>query len=180
MTFSISYGKEYEDFQIAAASQIERQEWVDALSKCIQNTKVAAKEETKQPADAEEIDLKAAERVVAIYDYDSQEANELTLKTNDEIIIVKRYPNSDWCKGKLGNKIGLFPINFTKSATATTALRKAKAIYDYEATEDNELSFKEGDIISIISEEMAGWCVGELNGRKGMFPVNFVQQISNK
>jgi len=163
-SFAISYGPEYEDFQITTASQIERQEWVDAINKCVQNMMksnyMSENQSKSAPTDTiDEFDIKTAEKVIAIYDYDGQEANELTLKANDEIIVIKRYPNSQWCKGKLGNKIGLFPVNFTKSsteatsstsstsssATSTTSTNKststssnvvkAKAIYDYDAQE---------------------------------------------
>jgi len=53
-------------------------------------------------------------------------------------------------------------------------LKKATALYDYDATEKIELSIKEGDIISVIKEDPSGWWKGELNGKVGVFPKNFV------
>eukprot|EP01100_Stratorugosa_tubuloviscum_P008835 TRINITY_DN368_c0_g1_i2.p1 TRINITY_DN368_c0_g1~~TRINITY_DN368_c0_g1_i2.p1 ORF type:complete len:466 (-),score=291.80 TRINITY_DN368_c0_g1_i2:170-1567(-) len=53
----------------------------------------------------------------------------------------------------------------------------AKAVYDY-AGEEGDLSFNEGDIISVIdTSDPGGWWQGELNGAVGVFPSNFVEMI---
>lgn len=56
---------------------------------------------------------------------------------------------------------------------------QAKVLYAYEAQNEDELSIKEGDTINIISKEIEdqGWWKGELNGRIGVFPDNFVELI---
>lgn len=36
---------------------------------------------------------------------------------------------------------------------------------------------KEGDLITILAQEDEGWWEGELNGKKGVFPSNFVEII---
>ncbi|OQV26200.1 putative SH3 domain-containing kinase-binding protein 1 [Hypsibius exemplaris] len=61
----------------------------------------------------------------------------------------------------------------------TTGLEYAKADYDYVALNDDELSFKVGDIIRIIAKECEdeGWWRGELNGLSGVFPDNFCSVI---
>ena len=43
-----------------------------------------------------------------------------------------------------------------------------KALYDFEAAEDNELTFKTGDLINLIEESDPNWWEGELNGKTGM------------
>ncbi|CAH8575545.1 unnamed protein product [Schistosoma rodhaini] len=53
-----------------------------------------------------------------------------------------------------------------------------KALFDFEAENDSELSFSEGDIISLILRVDENWFEGELNGRKGYFPVNYVEVIN--
>ena len=52
-----------------------------------------------------------------------------------------------------------------------------KALYDYDANEADELTIKAGDLIVLISKDDPGWWTGSLNGKKGLFPANYVQDI---
>ncbi|WAR07476.1 SH3K1-like protein [Mya arenaria] len=47
--------------------------------------------------------------------------------------------------------------------------------YAYEAEQSDELSIKVGDVLSNVVMSEGGWWEGELNGKKGMFPDNFVK-----
>lgn len=47
--------------------------------------------------------------------------------------------------------------------------------FDYEAQQDDELSLTVGDIIVNIRQDDGGWWEGELGGRRGLFPDNFVR-----
>lgn len=55
-----------------------------------------------------------------------------------------------------------------------------RTLFAYEGTNEDELTFKEGEIIHLISKETgeAGWWKGELNGKEGVFPDNFAVQIT--
>jgi hypothetical protein len=50
----------------------------------------------------------------------------------------------------------------------------AQAIYDYDASNDDELSLKTGDVITVLSN-VGDWWKGELFGKTGLFPCNFVE-----
>merc|ERR1712000_560386 len=57
-------------------------------------------------------------------------------------------------------------------------IMKYESQYDYEAQEDNELSFKEGDIVTVLDTfKGAGWWKAELNGKIGLIPGNFFTKI---
>jgi hypothetical protein len=47
--------------------------------------------------------------------------------------------------------------------------------FDYVAQESDELSLRKGDVITNIQTQPGGWWEGALNGKRGMFPDNFVK-----
>uniref|UniRef100_H2UD65 Osteoclast-stimulating factor 1 n=1 Tax=Takifugu rubripes TaxID=31033 RepID=H2UD65_TAKRU len=56
-------------------------------------------------------------------------------------------------------------------------LSVARARYDYSARDRSELSLQEGDTIKIISKKgHSGWWKGEVYGRVGLFPANYVDE----
>ncbi|KAI9202468.1 P-loop containing nucleoside triphosphate hydrolase protein [Polychytrium aggregatum] len=57
-------------------------------------------------------------------------------------------------------------------------LPTCRALYDYDATEADELSFKAGDTITIINSDDPGWWTGNLNGKRGLFPMNYVEKLA--
>ncbi|KAG0308013.1 hypothetical protein BGZ98_009233 [Dissophora globulifera] len=77
----------------------------------------------------------------------------------------------------------------TPNASPTSALllnrgqhRQVRALYNFEATGEGELSFHKGDVITVIEEIDEGWWEGEFvdsNGVRfeGMFPSNYVEEV---
>lgn len=52
-----------------------------------------------------------------------------------------------------------------------------RALYSYAGQHDDELAFNAGDIITMISKDEEAWWKGELDGRVGVFPSNYVEEI---
>uniref|UniRef100_H2YMG2 Uncharacterized protein n=1 Tax=Ciona savignyi TaxID=51511 RepID=H2YMG2_CIOSA len=71
----------------------------------------------------------------------------------------------------------------TSSLTTNSLFCLAKAIYEYEACSEEELTFPEGAIISVLSKDDNGiddgWWKGELNGKVGVFPGLVVEELGS-
>uniref|UniRef100_A0A8C5B933 Rho guanine nucleotide exchange factor 7 n=1 Tax=Gadus morhua TaxID=8049 RepID=A0A8C5B933_GADMO len=52
-----------------------------------------------------------------------------------------------------------------------------KARFNFEQTNEDELTFNKGDIIGVTRQEDGGWWEGMLNGRTGWFPSNYVREL---
>ncbi|KAH9631479.1 hypothetical protein HF086_004640 [Spodoptera exigua] len=67
------------------------------------------------------------------------------------------------------------------SITMMGGLRRCRALYDCSADNEDELSFREGEVIVVINErtEDDNWMEGQVEGtsRRGMFPVSFVHML---
>ena len=52
-----------------------------------------------------------------------------------------------------------------------------RALFDFAAQEDNELTFSRGDLIKITDTSNPDWWHGKYDSREGMFPANYIQLI---
>lgn len=70
----------------------------------------------------------------------------------------------------------------TKTPEDTIAsISKVRALYDLISYEPDELSFRKGDVITVIESVYRDWWRGSLpNGKTGIFPLNYVTPIVNK
>jgi hypothetical protein len=77
-----------------------------------------------------------------------------------------------FCESKRG-------IHFYGFSVASVSGRRARVTFDYEATENDELTLVTGQIIDDVTDEDVGWCKGFIDGKTGLFPNNFVEFISD-
>ncbi|CAF0829682.1 unnamed protein product [Brachionus calyciflorus] len=59
-------------------------------------------------------------------------------------------------------------------------VKRAKAILDFEKTDDDELGFKKNDIITVLSTKDDHCWIGEFDDEKGWFPSRFVSLIDER
>lgn len=69
------------------------------------------------------------------------------------------------------------PIDLKKFQEDTSKPEKVVALYDLSSNDEDTLSFKKDDIITIVEEINNDWLRGCLNGRAGIVPTNYVKKI---
>ncbi|KAI1137885.1 hypothetical protein F5Y05DRAFT_64932 [Hypoxylon sp. FL0543] len=141
-------------------------------------------------------------RALIQYDYQKAEDNELELREGEYVTNIEMVDEDWWMGTNAQGETGLFPSNYVElvddeaeEATAGHAAvppppapaaeaepepaagggHTATAQFDYEAAEDNELSFPEGAKITDLEFPDEDWWFGHYNGASGLFPANYVQ-----
>lgn len=56
-------------------------------------------------------------------------------------------------------------------------VQTVRAIFDFKGENNDELCFKQGDIITLTRTPEGGWYEGTLNDLTGWFPSNYVEPI---
>ena len=128
------------------------------------------------------------EKVTATHDYSTDEGDELSFKEGAIIYVLKKL-NGGWWEGVMNGITGLFPGSFVEKITEEgyvpswvpkKYVEKVTAIYDYNADEDDELSFTEGTIIYVLKKLDGGWWEGVMDGITGLFPGSFVKKVTDE
>ncbi|KAI9743518.1 MAG: hypothetical protein M1818_002831 [Claussenomyces sp. TS43310] len=155
------------------------------------------------PSSANQGSHASGKRAVVEYDYEKAEDNELELTEGDHVTNIEMVDEDWWMGTNSKGESGLFPSNYVKlvegqeeeeevaaaeeapsqparstappAVSASPAGPTATANYDYEAAEDNELSFAEGDKITGLEFPDEDWWFGHHGGQSGLFPANYVE-----
>ena len=62
------------------------------------------------------------------------------------------------------------------TGTSSSAPKMVRAVDDFSGSVD-ELSFRAGDEIVLLNEVIEGWWMGELRGKKGLFPTSHTEPV---
>jgi son of sevenless-like protein len=69
-------------------------------------------------------------------------------------------------------------MNGYAGTTAPPGGMYVKALYDYDADDRTSLSFRQGEIIQVITQLESGWWDGVINNVRGWFPSNYCQLVN--
>ncbi|XP_033201921.2 nostrin [Bombus vancouverensis nearcticus] len=69
-------------------------------------------------------------------------------------------------------------VDATETGGKSDATEQCRAIYQYSANLNDELSLSPGDLITVHQKQPDGWWIGECRGRTGIFPATYVQVIN--
>jgi len=69
-------------------------------------------------------------------------------------------------------------MNAYVGTTAPPGGMYVKALYDYDADDRTSLSFRQGEIIQVITQLESGWWDGVINGVRGWFPSNYCALVN--
>lgn len=63
--------------------------------------------------------------------------------------------------------------------TTAATVSRVRALYDFQPSEPGELQFRKGDIIAVLESVYKDWWKGSLRGQTGIFPLNYVEKLSD-
>ena len=130
---------------------------------------------------------------VVKYNYQAQQADELSLVKGTRILIVEK-SNDGWWRGQSGNNVGWFPSNYTTEeldnndgdlhtyAMAESVLDIVVALYAFNSNNDQELSFEKGDRLEIIDRPPSDpewYRARNQQGQVGLVPRNYLQELND-
>ncbi|RVE51197.1 hypothetical protein evm_004162 [Chilo suppressalis] len=132
-------------------------------------------------------------RCRAVFSYQPANPDELPLCVGDVLEVLGEVEEG-WWQGRRQGRVGVFPSNFVvmleppqpappfepaPALPPKPVKELCRVLYPYAAVNDDELTLSEGDIVTIVSKDAPdrGWWRGELHGRVGLFPDNFVQLL---
>ncbi|NWY37221.1 SH319 protein, partial [Sylvia atricapilla] len=140
-------------------------------------TETAMKNKVEVSSSLPQNNRRSVEWCEALHDFTAETKDDLSFKKGDYIQILEQV-DLEWYRGRLNGKEGIFPAVFVQTCSGTPGggkKGKAKALYDFHGENEDELSFKAGDMITELESVDEDWMSGEILGKSGIFPKNFVQ-----
>ena len=71
------------------------------------------------------------------------------------------------------------PIQPMQSGTTAATVSRVRALFDFVPSEPGELEFRKGDVIAVLESVFKDWWRGSLKGKTGIFPLNYVEKLTD-
>ncbi|XP_066517211.1 intersectin-1 isoform X4 [Hoplias malabaricus] len=137
----------------------------------------------------------------ALYPWRAKKDNHLNFNKNDVITVLEQ--QDMWWFGEVQGQRGWFPKSYVKlisgpvrksmsiesgSSDSPPTMKRPSpspnkpmelgeeyiAMYTYESNEQGDLTFQQGDVITVLKRE-GDWWTGTVSGKTGVFPSNYVK-----
>ncbi|CAI5446381.1 unnamed protein product [Caenorhabditis angaria] len=119
---------------------------------------------------------------IAQYSYSALQSDELSFNVGDTILLRKKV-DDQWFYGENSRtyQSGIVPSSYiqvmiplAESYSNSSGAVCATALYDYNSGQPGDLIFSANQSIFVTSKINDEWLEGEVNGKSGIFPANFV------
>ena len=77
------------------------------------------------------------------------------------------------------SQVNQAPSQPIPSGTTAATVSRVRALYDFQPSEPGELQFRKGDVIAVLESVYKDWWKGSLRGQTGIFPLNYVEKLSD-
>ncbi|XP_046810469.1 uncharacterized protein LOC111691266 isoform X8 [Lucilia cuprina] len=140
--------------------------------------KTPVRQEFKYPLSEEELAIRQAEQMQKLYQEERRRKYLQELQDMNSRRHTDNFTPSQKSPIPL-NRYDDFPADLAPKA-ANQIKSIARALYNFQAQNSKELSFKKGDIIYIKRAIDKNWYEGEHNAMIGLFPANYVEIINKE
>jgi len=159
----------YADAEAAAAAQAQAEAAAEAEAAAAAEAEAEAAATAQAQADAEAYaDAEAAQAQADAEAYADAEA----------AAAAQAQANADAeaeAAAAVAAQIEVVDENNSTKAEAAMGGKCAKALYDYQAAGEDEVTFDPEEIIEDIEMVDEGWWIGTVRGTRGLFPANYVE-----
>ncbi|SPO20339.1 related to YSC84 - protein involved in the organization of the actin cytoskeleton [Ustilago trichophora] len=88
-----------------------------------------------------------------------------------------QYESAEQEKARLQQQYATVPGAEASVGAGSSLPARVEALYDFQGQEQDDLSFRTGDVIQVTGQADESWWQGSLNGRSGIFPSNYTRAI---
>ncbi|SCV70541.1 BQ2448_1935 [Microbotryum intermedium] len=119
-------------------------------------------------------DMTTTHRMKSLFAFQGDGPNDLSFKENLVVSVhPAKDPAGDWLYGTVesSGEQGWVPKSYVEAFTS----QPAKALYAYDAASEEEMSFLENDLISVVDSADASWWQAEKDGLIKLVPASYIE-----